>query len=185
MKTFCTLIFLLVVTAACNNKSNYRKAAEEIVANVPPTANMNVGKLNYTVYIPTGWTTTHQTFSGIDYYFLSAPKTIDDPNTNINVITEYMQNLSLDEFKAKTIESVKRAIPSASILAEGDIEANGLKGSWYSYSMEPRNIKATLISYIFPKNGVAYIITAGTQTKDAARYRSTFDSVARSLKFSE
>jgi hypothetical protein len=96
-----------------------------------------------------------------------------------------MQNLSLNEFKAKTIESVKHSIPSASILAEGEIEANGLKGSWYSYSMEPQNIKATLVSYIYPKNGVAYTITAGTQTKDAARYRSTFDSVARSLKFSK
>lgn len=96
-----------------------------------------------------------------------------------------MQNLSLDEYLHFTIQSVQKGVPNADILSQGYINANGLKGAWYSYTMDPQDIKATLISYIFPKDGVAYIITAGTQTKDAGRYRNLFDSVAKSLKFSE
>ena len=146
---------------------------------------MNVGKQNYHLYIPEGWTTEHRTAYGVDYYYLLAPKTAEDPNTSINVITEDMQNLSLDEFRDKTIESVKGAIPSASNFTEGGLIANGLAGKWYSYTMEPQGIKATLVCYIFPKEGIAYSITAGTQTKNVSHYRTLFDSVARSFRFVE
>lgn len=183
MKIVCVLFLLFVLLTACKEKNKYRKAADEIAANVPNAKNMNVGKENYTIDIPYGWTTEHRSAYGVDYYFLLAPKTEEDPNTNINVITEYMQNLNLDDYITKTIESIKKSIPGASILGQGDIAADSLKGGWYSYTMVPQGIKATLVCYIFPKDGIAYIITAGTQTKDAARYRSTFDSAAKSLRF--
>lgn len=183
MKIFNTAILLLTLTTACTTKSKYEKAADEILANERASKYMNAGMLKYRVKIPEGWTTDHRTYRGVDYYFLLAPKTIEDPNTNINIITEHMQGLDLPVFKAKAIESIKHAIPSAVILSEGDIKAKGLKGCWFSYTMSPQGIEATLVCYIFPKNGVAYVITAGTQMNDAARYRSIFDSVARSLKF--
>lgn len=69
--------------------------------------------------VPVGWKTSHQVIYGIDYYYLSAPKTEADPNTNINVITERMQNLSLDTFLEKTMEQVKLSIPSAVIFNIG------------------------------------------------------------------
>lgn len=179
------LLFLLMAIAACKSETKYRKAADEIAATIPPSENLNAGKARYTVDVPKGWTTNHRTEYGVDFYFLTAPKTKDDPNTNINVMTEYMQNLSLEDYRAGSIESVKKAIPSASIINQGDIMANEIKGVWYSYSMAPQGIESTLVSYIFPYGGNAYIITAGTQTKDASRYRSLFDSVATSLKFEE
>jgi PsbP len=178
---FISLILIFGATA-CKNK--YRKAADEIIGNTKPT-NMNVGKEKYSLTIPDGWTTENRNNYGVDYYYVMAPKTIVDPNTSINVANEFMQNLSLEEYLTATIQSVKKAIPSAIILEQGEIVANDLKGCWYSYNMEPQGIKATLIGYIFPKNGVAYIITAGTQTKDAVKYRSTFDNVAKSFKFNQ
>jgi len=176
---FILLIVLLSVTAC---KSKYRKAADEIVANAKPIY-MNAGKEKYKLKIPDGWTTEQRNDYGVDYYFLRAPKTPDDPNTSINVATEFMQNLSLDNYLTATIQSVKKGIPSAIISGQGEIVANGVTGCWYSYNMEPQGIKASLIAYIFSKNGVAYIITAGTQTKDTAKYSSTFDSVAKSFTF--
>lgn len=181
MKVIFISIILLIAVASC--KSKYRKAADEIVANIPEPTTMNVGKEKYSLYIPDGWTTEHRNYYGVDYYYLMAPKTNDDPNTSVNVATEFMQNLSLDDFLKGTIQSVKKAIPSAVILGQGEIMANDLKGVWYSYNMEPQGIRATLVSYIFPKDGVAYIVTAGTQTKDAVKYRETFDKVAKSFKF--
>ena len=176
-------IFILLLAVSCNTKSKYRKAADEIAANVPSAKNMNAGKENYHLYVPNGWTTTQRTVYGVDYYFLSAPKTQDDPNTNINVTTEHMQSLSLAEYREKSIESIQKAIPSAELLSRGDISAGDLKGAWYSCYLEPQGIKSKLVCYIFPKNGIAYIITAGTQAKDAARYSSLFDSVAKSMTF--
>ena len=184
-KIIYSLLLFVIGLIACDNRSDYRKAADEIALKMGDAKNMNVGTDNYALYIPAGWITDSLHAYGVDYFFLVAPKTKDDPNTNISVTTEFMQNLSLDVFKTLTIESVTNAIPSATILEQGDIIANDLKGGWYSYSMESYGIKSTLVSYIFPKDGIAYTITAGTQTKDAARYRNTFDSVARSLKFIE
>ncbi|SHM50827.1 hypothetical protein SAMN05444266_108315 [Chitinophaga jiangningensis] len=174
---------LLLTLLACNNKSVYRKAADEIVEQIPANHHLNVGNRRYNIYVPAGWTTNTRTEYGIDYYFLLAPKTAADPNTNINVITEDMQHYTLEEYMQKTIQAVMKAIPSAVILDQGLIETDSLKGAWYKYNMEPRGIKATLVSYVFPKDNIAYIITAGTQTKDAGRYRPLFDSVATSFRF--
>jgi hypothetical protein len=185
MKKIAVYIFIFLLTVLIGCKSKYAKAVDEIAENLPESKNMNAGTQNYFVDVPNGWTTKKTTYQGIDYYFLLAPKTIDDPNTNINIITEYMQKFSLEVYKEKAIEALKKAIPSASILNEGKIEANGLKGTWYSYVMEPAGTKSSLISYIFPKDGVAYIITAGTQVKDASHYRRTFDIVAKSFRFNE
>jgi hypothetical protein len=184
MKTSLLCSFFLAMIFSCITKSRYQKAADEIAAKMPPSHNMNVGKEKYNLYVPTGWTTKHQTAYGMDFYYLLAPKTADNPNTNINVMTEYMQNLSLQEYLQKGIESVVQGIPSSQILGRGTITTNdSLPGAWYTYSMEPEEIPSTLVSYIFPKNGVAYVVTAGTQTKDFGHYRSLFDSVARSLRF--
>lgn len=188
-KLFFVSVSILSIVVSCKSKSenNYLKAAKEELDSMsnPKNKNMNAGKEDYNLYVPNGWTTAHWTYAGINYYTLSAPKTEADPNTNVNVITEYMQNLNLDVYKQKTIESIKKGIPSSFITGEGDIETDSLKGGWYSYNMEPAGVKASIVAYIFPKDGIAYIITAGTQQQDANRYRSTFDSIAKSFKFHE
>src|ERR1700745_2701369 len=95
-------LFLVLVLISCKEKSNYRKAADEIAANAPKPVNMNAGQDNYNISIPNGWTTERRSEYGVHYYFLSAPKTPDDPNTNISVTSEYMDNLDLDEYRKKT-----------------------------------------------------------------------------------
>jgi hypothetical protein len=167
--------------SACKSKN--RKAMDEIAERIPEPVNMNVGKENYTIDVPEGWTTAYSTYSGVNYYTMGAPKTEDDPNTNINVITESLHNLSLDDYREKAIEGLTNAIPSANILQRGYITTtDGLKGGWYQYTMAPAGVEANLVSYIFPKNNIAYIVTAGTQSKDGARYRSTFDRIATSIR---
>jgi hypothetical protein len=186
MKTnkWLAIIFMFVFsTAACQNR--YGKAADELRDRSPEPQNMNVGVQNYTTYIPDGWTTAKKSYGGIDYYFIAAPKTETDPNTNVNIITEKMQNLSLDAYKEGAIKSLKKAIPNAVIMDEGNIEAYNINGHWYSYAFEQSGIKASIVSYIIPKDGIAYIISGGTRPELADHYRSTFDSIARSFKFSE
>lgn len=182
MKIQFIFILFLTILLACKNGS-YKKAADEIAANLSETTNMNRGKDKYTLYVPKGWTTKNSTHYGVDYYFLTAPYTKVDPNTNINFITEYMQNMNTEDFRMKSIISLTKAIPSASVLELGDVNANGLRGKWYSCTMEPQGIKSFLKSFIFPHDGVAYIITGGTQLYDSSRYIRTFDTVAQSLRF--
>lgn len=176
---------LLTVTISCGTKSRSRQLGEQILSNTGTSPNMNAGRSPYKLDVPEGWTTEYRTIYGVNYYYLLAPKTAEDPNTSINVLTEYMQNLSLKEFTEKTMESVRLRVPGSNILSDGSITANGIEGAWYSYTIKSEGVDATLVQYIFPKDGVAYSLTAGTQTKDAERYRSLFDHVAKSLTFTE
>lgn len=186
MKIIYPIILLIAASFACNdNRSPARKAADKIFDKIPSTKNMNAGTTNYSLFVPEGWTTKRQSYRGIDYYFLLAPKTIDDPQTNINLITEDMRGVDLDKFVAASITSLKQIIPSAKILEKGKLTANGIKGRWYRYSMEPEGMKVVMIGYIFPKDGVCYIISCGTIPENFARHRSTFDKVAKSLKFND
>lgn len=173
------------VMISCENKTNNRKAADDIAEKAGKPTNMNAGVRQYQLAVPEGWTTKTQTNYGVNYLYLLAPKTAEDSNTNINVATEYMQDLSMADYRKQTIESILTAIPSAKIVGQGEIASKAAPGLWYSYSMNPRNINATIVGYIFPKDGIAYNITAGTQTNDADRYRPLFDSVARSFEFVE
>ncbi|PZR28275.1 MAG: hypothetical protein DI535_07675 [Citrobacter freundii] len=182
MKNF-TILFVITLLMFPGCKSKYRKAADEIFSKAGGTENMNAGKRSYHIDVPEGWTTETRTTYGVEYFYISAPKTFLDPNTSINIATEFMQNLNLEEYRDGTIKSIQNSIPSAKILSKGDITANGIKGAWYCYSMAPQGLEVTLVGYIFPMDGVAYNVTAGTQTKDAERYRALFDSVASSFKF--
>ena len=179
------ILLFSVMFMACTGRHVYKKAAKQLAAKLPDSKNMNAGSSRYTLDVPEGWATEHKTMYGVDYFYLLAPPTKDDPHTNINVITEYMQGLSLDSYRTKTIASVKKMIPTTSNFDTGSIKANGLNGCWYSYDMEMQGIHASIVTYIFPKDGVAYIITAGTQAELAMRYRRLFNAVARSFRFSE
>lgn len=184
MKNLVLLSLFFVMTACNNNKSKYAKAADEIAAQLPPeNGHMNAGKEHYTVDVPAGWTTNHKTAYGVDYYFLLAPKTQDDPNTSVNIVSESMRHLHLGDYTTATIASIKKAIPSANITGQGLMVVDGIEITWFSYTMEVQNIPAAIVTYIIPKNDVAYILTGGTQTKDAQRYRKVFDAVVQSFRF--
>ena len=67
MKRAYLYFFLLVILIACDARSKHKKAAEEIAAKMTGTKGLNVGKQNYHLYIPDGWTTEHRSAYGIDY----------------------------------------------------------------------------------------------------------------------
>jgi hypothetical protein len=101
----------------------------------------------------------------------------------MNILNESMQNASFDEYKSQTNVNLKKMIPSAEVLNTGDIAAGDLKGAWTHYTMEQNGMKLDLVNYVFPKDGVAYIITATTKEGKMDQYRSTFDGVAKSFRF--
>ena len=176
-------MLLLAIFTAC--KSRREKAVDELLSKAGPMGpDVDAHRLDYILYVPDGWTTRRQLAYDVNYYFLNPPKTNDAP-ADINLVTVNMQNVPLQEFREKMIESLKAATPDASDFEEGNVIANGREGVWYSYTMSPQGMNASFVCYIFPKDGVAYMITAGTFPEYASRYRSLFDSVARSLKFVE
>lgn len=174
---------LALITASCSESGKRPSKISEIDLSKVSTKNMNAGKEAYDLYIPENWQSERKTLNGVQYHFLFAPKTAEDPNTQVNIVSERMQGLSLYDYRQQSMESILKMIPGATMLINGQIETADTKGMWYSYRLQTDNTDATLVCYIIPRNGVAYSLTAGTQTKDAYRYRPLFDSIARSFRF--
>lgn len=174
-------LLVLTLALACNTKKQ-PKTAEEVLSSINKT-NLNKGSQDYHLDTPEGWTTEHKTIQGINYYYLIAPNTGDVPSPNINLLTESMQGVSLKEYIKKSLSSLKQVLPTSEVKANGDIEANGIEGAWYNYTMEMQGVKADLMAYVFPKDGIAYVITGICPPAKAGKYRPIFDSVAKSLKF--
>lgn len=182
-KTLTSLcLFMLLSLYSChNNKSTADEVFDKLPAN---KENLNVGDQDYTLYVPENWTTKHTTYRGVNYYFLMAPHVPGDFNTNVNVVTENMHDDDLTTYETNTIATMLRVMPTAKITDKGgEIEANGIKGTWFAYSMTQDGTPLNLVCYIFPVNKVAYIITATTTPALAQNYRGTFDKIARSLKW--
>ena len=180
---FAATSFLLLVTSCKTETKTKDKSPDEILNEVSKLKTINVGNDNYIVNIPTDWTTKDTTLNGVSFYFLLAPKTDNDFNTNMNILNESMQGESFDDYKKKSIETMKKQMPSLKFLDNGDIEASNINGSWLHYKMEQSGLKIEIISYTFPKDGIAYIITATTKEGELDKYRNTFDAVAKSFRF--
>lgn len=181
-KTTLIIFTLILCISACKSK---RSTADEIMDKLPANKeNLNVGDQNYTLYVPENWTTKHTTYRGVNYYFLMAPHVPGDFNTNVNVVTENMHDDDLTTYETNTLATMLRVMPTAKITDKGgDIDANGIKGTWFAYSITQDGTALNLVCYIFPVNKVAYIITATTTPALAVNYRETFDKIARSLSF--
>jgi hypothetical protein len=176
------ILGLLVLTFAfaCNNNKQ-PKTAEDVLSSINKT-NLNKGSEDFHLDTPEGWTTDKKTIQGINYYYIISPQTGDVPNPNINLVTESMQGVSLETYITKSLSSLEQILPGSKIVANGDIEANGVKGAWYNYTMEMQGVKADLMAYVYPAGGIAYVITGICTPGKKAKYRPIFDAVAKSFK---
>ncbi|WP_343691601.1 hypothetical protein [Chitinophaga sp.] len=179
MRKIVGLLFL-TLALACNTKKQ-PKTADEVLSSVNKT-NLNKGRQDFHLDTPEGWTTDRKTVQGIDYYYIIAPNTGEVPGTNINMVSESMQGITLKEYITKSMSTLKRLLPTSEIIANGDIEVNGIQGVWYNYTMEMQGVKADLMAYVLPKDGIAYVITGTCPPGKKGKYRPIFDAVAKSFK---
>jgi hypothetical protein len=173
---FTCILLLLFVSSG---KSQY-KNADEIQAGRSLLKYKTVGKGNYRINVPVGWTAEYTPAGGINLW---APKAKDDANTNINVLTDSMYGLKVWDYREKLIDNLKRTSGGVvTIMQRGDINVNGREGCWYRYIFDSAHLELERKSYIIPQNNTAYIITCNVPLKNVITHLYTFDSVARSIR---
>jgi len=182
MKKILGLLALTLAFACNNNKQP--KTAEDVLNSINKT-NLNKGSEHFHLDTPEGWTTDRKTIQGINYYYIISPQTGEVPNPNINMVTESMQGASLKTYITRSLSSLEQILPGSKVVANGDIKANGIHGAWYNYTMEMQGVKADLMAYVFPADGIAYVITGICAPDKKTKYRPIFDKVAESFKVGE
>jgi len=112
-----------------------------------------------------------------------SPRGRDDKfSENINVvITEFAEPISLATCYELNKEELFKSLVLID-LAEGDIFAGMLPGSWLSFKSRIKEIKVKVLSAIFVKGKHGYTITCISEEEKYPKYEPVFFTIIRSLR---
>ncbi len=181
---FCLPIICLIVAIGCKSEPK-EKSVQDLFDTASKMGTLNVSAQKYGVDVPTGWTTNDTMISNVKMFMMTSPTASDGSEASMNMLNESMQGLSFDEYKASTIKTMQTYVSKMVLLENGEVEANNLKGRWFTYTMESPDGKVDGINYTFPKDGIAYIISGSAPSGQLNTYRGTFEAVAKSFKIKE
>jgi len=144
---------------------------------------MNAGTGNFDIQTPSGWQRIDTTINGIKATLLMAPLVAGSSvQTNINVVSESMNDASLDSYFDLNISNMSKFMQNFSAAGKGEKDVNGTRSKWIQYSQSPNGLNLDAICYIIPSNGIAYVITCTTAKGRLDQYRSRIDEVLGSFR---
>jgi len=171
----------LLILAAC--KDNRKTSSDDMLKEVAKSQTMNAGTGNFDIETPSGWQRIDTTISGIRATLLLAPLAPGAAaQTNINVVSESMNNASLDNYFDLNVTNMGKFMQKFSSSGKGEKEINGIKSKWIQYSQNSNGLNLDAICYIIPSNGIAYVITCTASKGQFDQYRSRFDEVVGSFR---
>ncbi len=133
----------------------------------------------FSINIPAGWGHHTQMLNGFKIFFMNAPPS-DGFSPNLNILTESTQGLTNAQYIHISKEHMKQN--NFVIDAEGEFQANGIKGVYFSSKFDYQGRKLSSKSYNFIKGGLAYVITGTCLPGQAGAFRPIFDKTVKSFK---
>ena len=170
----------IFVLAGCQPKTP--KTAEQILEQAGQNPAMNAGAGKYTFTTPEGWKRMDTTMQNIQFTYLFAPveaKVAFHPNINIG--TEDMRGVSMDDYFDKNVGQMKQFMQNFTVGAQSARATNGNKLKIQEYSHSMSGIDMDVSMAVIPKNGIAYIITLTTEKGHRGDYQKEFDEVVNSF----
>jgi hypothetical protein len=186
MKRFSTiLIMALVLLYACKGKSGHkadasdiqfkvdtsqirsmdsvsasqRQADSELLRKADSTPGINAGEGNFDIKTPAGWHRTDTLMGNIKAIMLSTPSPSIRFRTNVSVVSQSMNGLTLDQFEQLTLNNMAKYIQHFALIGQGERAVGDLHARWLHYSQSPDGLDLENILYIITDKGVAYIIS--------------------------
>ena len=166
------LAFVPVLAALCLNLKNNSSVKEAFTQPVYDTD-------KFSINIPAGWRHHTEMSNGFKIFFLNAPPSAGF-SPNLNILTEHMQGLTTAQYLRISKENMIKQ--NFVFDAEGDFQANGITGSYFSTTLDYQGRKLSLKTFNFFKSGLAYIITGTCLGSQAGAYRPIFDKTVMSFK---
>ena len=176
---FVCLLFTVLIS--CKNKP---ATADELLEKASKAPGLNAGTGTFTVTAPEGWEKKDTVMNGITFLFIKSPvsSAMKGIRPSMNVVTENMGGVSFDEYVKRNQSTMNQYFDQYKELDNGSIEANGMKGKWMRYSHAQNGYTLDNMVYMFPKNGIAYVLTGATMQGDMDKYKNTYDAIAKSLQ---
>ncbi len=180
-KAILFLCLLLTAVISCKNKP---ATANELLEQASKAPGLNAGTGTFTVTAPEGWEKKDTVMNGITFLFIKSPVSSATQviRPSMNILTENMGGVSFDEYVKRNQSTMKQYFDQYKELDNGNIEANRMQGKWLRYSHAQNGYTLDNMVYMFPKNGIAYVLTGATMQGDMDKYKNTYDAIAKSLQ---
>jgi hypothetical protein len=208
MKRFSTILITLFLLYACKGKSGHkadasdiqfkvdtsqirsmdsamaseRRSDSELLRKADSTPGINEGAGNFDIRTPTGWQRTDTLMGNIKAVLLSTPSPSIRFRTNINVVSESMHGLTLDQYEQLTINNMAKYIQHFALIGQGERAIGDLHARWLHYSQSPDGLDLENICYIIPDKGVAYIITCSALKGHLLQNHTAFEQTITSFR---
>ena len=159
-----------------------RRSDSELLRKADSTPGINMGAGNFDIRTPAGWQRTDTLMGNIKAVMLSTPSPSIRFRTNINVVTESMHGLTLDQYEQLTINNMAKYIQQFALVGQGERAIGDIHSRWLHYSQSPEGLDLENICYIIPDKGVAYIITCSALKGHLLQSRGAFEQAITSFR---
>jgi len=179
LRQISLLIAVLGITILILSFRNGSPQRNIEVAKITDTNEVRVDTDKFSIALPKGWRHFVQESQGFKIFFLMSPP-VDNFAPNLNILTEDTQGMSPDEYMKVSDENMKKGgmIKDGS----GDFEVNGVIGKYSTSVLSYQGTNIALKSYVFIKNGLAYVITGSCLVTQKDSYRPIFDKTVKTFK---
>lgn len=177
-------ISILAVACKSNNKSGGQTdtTAKVAITSVTPqsqTAGGVTGTDEYTVNVPDGWQHAERQLKNYKMLLLAAPKD-GDYQPNLTVLKDDMRGQSMEAYIAMNLKQMEPM--HIKLDKTGDLDVDGFKGKFMTYTYDYQGKSLTIKSYILPKDNVAYILTGSSLASQSDKMMPVFDETVNSFK---
>ena len=159
-----------------------RRSDSELLKKVDSTPGLNEGAGNFDIRTPAGWQRTDTVMGSIRAVLLSTASPSIRFRTNINVVTESMHGLTLDQYEQLTINNMAKYIQRFALVGQGQRAIGDLHARWLHYSQSPEGLDLENICYIIPDKGISYVITCSTLKGHLLQSRAAFEQAITSFR---
>jgi len=178
MKYFPILLAAgLIALAACKSPSSKPTAPADLLAQAGKSPNVNAGSGKFTIQAPEGWQKWDTSLSGVRATVVIAPGNGPGFRPNINVVSESMNNHSLDDYFDQNVVNMGKYLPAFTAGEQGKKEINGMPARWLRYRQSQNGTDLEDLMYVIPKNGIAYIITGTALKGQMQEYQPQFEAI--------
>ncbi len=157
---------------------DYKKGAAE---NKPGQEN-DPGE--FSISAPKGWTKTDTIMMGQRIVIIKSSREDVSDNflENVNVVTEKIGNMGMDEYMSKSITNLENGLTGFEQGKTSDRNINGLEFKRLTYSHGYGGTPIDVETYFTLRNGTAYVITCSAKGGTISGWEQEFEEIIRSFK---
>jgi hypothetical protein len=155
---------------------------EQLLKQASSSPGINAGAGNFEIRTPAGWQRSDTSLNGIQATLLLNASSDPGFRTNVNVVSETMHDLSLDNYAGQTIVNMSKYLQGFALVGKGERVIGGIHARWIEYTQRPSGFALANICYIIPYKGIAYIITCSSLQAQLEENRPVFDQAVNSFR---